>query len=566
MLTLLQPPPLAATGFVGGASSYSAAGLTSYVQPFPAGIRDGDLMILTVAQDSSTPIGVTVPGGWTLRMDQAAGNSWWQVWTKVYASDGASVTVTPAVLTPLSVSVAAWRGYDTVQWGSVTTRPGIQFTNTAPALANTTGTVAYLFGDRSINSNATQRDAVREVTSGRVRYVAESAGGGASTGICSAFYVDGLYPAGAAPSSTVTLQDDSANGFGVAVGLVGSSATLAATAGLSASADVVPPPFSYEFSDEFAVDPRSTGAALPVTAGMAVTASTSGGGTTHTASAALAATAALTASASVSRETTAALTATAAATVVGSRSYVSSLSSSATAALSATGAVVRPSTASLSAVAGLTAAASVTRAGAAALTATAALTASAGGTQSATSSLSATASVVSAGSVTKVGSGSLAGVAGLTASASVVRAGSSTITAAGSLTASGLVARFGGSPTSVTASITASASVTRAGSATLSATATLVAQGLVPLMGQATTTVSAAVVATASVTTAASASLSGTAGLVVDGSVVVSRIYVWAGTQYKTSAGMYYKTATGWQPIPASSAYYKTAAGWQSLG
>ena len=47
---------------------------------------------------------------------------------------------------------------------------------------------------------------------------------------------------------------------------------------------------------------------------------------------------------------------------------------------------------------------------------------------------------------------------------------------------------------------------------------------------------------------------------------VVSRIYVWAGTQYKTSAGMYYKTATGWQPIPASSAYCKTAAGWQSLG
>ncbi len=271
---------------------------------------------------------------------------------------------------------------------------------------------------------------------------------------------------------------------------------------------------------------QSSAAGLSATAGLSVDATVTGSGVTHNATAVL----------------------------------------SATAGLAASGTVVDSGSASLSATAGLSASGSVTRVGSAALSVTAALAVSAGGTQSATAALAGNAGLTASASVIRPTSSAIGAVGSLAASGFVTRFGSSSLSASAGLAATSSASLSGGGSTSVTASVTATATVTRSGSVTVSATATLVSQGSVSQAGQSSTSASASIVATASVTATTSASLSGSAGMAVEGSVVVSRIHVWNGTQYKVSTGMYYKTATGWKPIPPSSTYYKTAAGWQSLG
>lgn len=327
---------------------------------------------------------------------------------------------------------------------------------------------------------------------------------------------------------------------------------------------------------------RAASASLAAVAAL----SSAAGGQTLSATASLTAAAGLSASGVVVDSGTAVLAAAATMSVSGAITDIASATLSATAGLTATGSVTRSSTAalagtagmvatglvtdtadaSLSATAGLSASGSVTRVGSAALSATAALAVSAGGTQSATAALAGNAGLTASASVVRPTSSTIGAVGSLAASGFVTRFGSSSLSASAGLAATSSASLSGGGSTSVTASVTATATVTRSGSVTVSATATLVSQGSVSQAGQSSTSVSASIVATASVTATTSASLSGSAGMAVEGSVVVSRIHVWNGTQYKVSTGMYYKTATGWKPIPPSSTYYKTAAGWQSLG
>ena len=359
--------------------------------------------------------------------------------------------------------------------------------------------------------------------------------------------------AAAASTASGTVVDSTTGTLSVSAGLVAdgyvvraASASLAAVAALSSAAG---------------------GQTLSATASLTAAAGLSASGVVvDSGTAVLAAAATMSVSGAITDIASATLSATAGLTATGSVTRSSTAALAGTAGMVATGLVTDTADASLSATAGLSASGSVTRVGSAALATTAALTASAGGAQSTTAALSANAGLTASASVVRSSSSAPGAVGALAASGFVARFGSSSLSASADLAATSSASRVGGASPSVTASITATASVTRAGSVTLSATATIVAQGSVPLTGQSTTAVTATVVATASVTTATSSSLSGTAGMAVAGSVTVSRIHVWNGTQYKTSAGMYYKTSTGWKPISASSVYYKTAAGWQSLG
>lgn len=296
---------------------------------------------------------------------------------------------------------------------------------------------------------------------------------------------------------------------------------------------------------------QSSAAGLSATAGLSADATVTGSGVTHNATAALAATAGLTADGNVT---------------TGGTTHTASASLSATADVVTSGTVVDSGTAVLSATAGLAASGTVVDSGSASLSATAGLVAAGTVVDFGTASAAAVAGITVDGYVIRAGSAALSGTAAVTTSGVVVDSTTGALSVSAGLAATSSASLSGGGSTSVTASVTATATVTRSGSVTVSATATLVSQGSVSQAGQSSTSASASIVATASVTATTSASLSGSAGMAVEGSVVVSRIHVWNGTQYKVSTGMYYKTATGWKPIPPSSTYYKTAAGWQSLG
>lgn len=534
-----------------------------------------DLRIF-VGEDESSPIGIT-------NLNPYNSGAWDRVRFGAEFSSAQTYTIQSAA-----------QAYSLLDWIGPQTGG-----NTSAALAATAGLTAdgnVTTGGTTHTASASLSATAGVVTSGTVvdsgtAVLSATAGLAASgtvvdSGSASLSATAGLVVAGtvvdSATASAAAVAGLTVDGYVTRAGSAALSAAAASTASgtvvdsttgtLSVSAGLV--------ADGYVV--RAASASLAAVAAL----SSAAGGQTLSATASLTAAAGLSASGVVVDSGTAVLAAAATMSVSGAITDIASATLSATAGLTATGSVTRSSTAalagtagmvatglvtdtadaSLSATAGLSASGSVTRVGSAALSATAALAVSAGGTQSATAALAGNAGLTASASVVRPTSSTIGAVGSLAASGFVTRFGSSSLSASAGLAATSSASLSGGGSTSVTASVTATATVTRSGSVTVSATATLVSQGSVSQAGQSSTSVSASIVATASVTATTSASLSGSAGMAVEGSVVVSRIHVWNGTQYKVSTGMYYKTATGWKPIPPSSTYYKTAAGWQSLG
>lgn len=152
-----------AIAFRSKASATVNASAATIVVPVPAGVVDGDVLVLAVtARGSNTTAAVTTPAGWTLRGSQHSGNGATDisvyVFMRVAASEPANYTVTVGSTTRIIGIMSAYTGVDNstpFDVASVATGGASSSTNVVAASLTTARAGEMLVGAFGVESNST---------------------------------------------------------------------------------------------------------------------------------------------------------------------------------------------------------------------------------------------------------------------------------------------------------------------------------------------------------------------------------------------------------------------------
>ncbi len=139
--------------------SESSANSGSVTGTVPAGVTEGDLLVLFTAVNSSGAA-LAAPPGWTHVGRQTDGSLATEVWTRLASSGeaGLAITVTSDVTAKLELTVAAYRGLDPVSplsgWSSAE-EPSTTATHTSPVVTGAGGGAEWVISYWADKSSTT---------------------------------------------------------------------------------------------------------------------------------------------------------------------------------------------------------------------------------------------------------------------------------------------------------------------------------------------------------------------------------------------------------------------------